>query len=122
MDINFPINFLQLNINTNFFNHCEGAGFKIIRLGFKMILCFLRSGFYTFKHIGGLLAFVRQKIRFLKTWKGDQDWEDEGQWFMIKFVKHCLYIIADHVYEILIQNPKKLQGFGLREAHKEAAE
>lgn len=118
LGINFPINFLQYNLNSAFFNREDGGGQTIINIGFKMIISFLRCGFYTFKHIGDLLTFVRQKIRFLKTWKGDQEWEDEGQHFMIKFVKQCLFLLIDHTYGILISDPERLDKFDLVDVKK----
>lgn len=106
----FPVNFLKNNFNTNFFRKGEATSFRIIKVGFKMIMCYLRCGFYTYPDLNNLINFVRQKYRFLKTWK-DQSWEDEGQLFIIKFVKQCLFLLIDNAYESLMKNPDKLEGF-----------
>jgi len=107
MSLKFPVTFLNLNLNSNFFIHREGAGYRIIKIGLKMIITNLRCGFYTFSHLSNLLTFVRQKYRFLKTWAGGSEWEEEGQWFMIKFVKQCLFIIVDYAYELLSNDDKE---------------
>lgn len=110
----FPIDFLNTNLNTHIFLNEDKAGFRIINIGLTMILCNLRSGFYTFEHLSNLLTFVRQKHRFLKTWKGDPKWESEGQWFMVKFVKQCLFLLVDYIYEQLIMYPDELDSLCLK--------
>lgn len=59
LGLEFPINFLNQNFNSSYFENQSETGFRILKIGFQMILCFFRCGFYNFKDLSTLLTFVR---------------------------------------------------------------